>query len=100
VGYGTGAGGNPDLEATKSQNMDLTAEWYFAEDSAIFGTLFKRDIEGLVVPLTRRITIPGTGLNTDQFVVTQPVNASDGELKGLELGFLWFPNLRPYDPVQ
>ena len=93
VGYGTGAGGNPDLEATKSKNMDLTAEWYFAEDSAIFGTIFKRDIEGLVVPLTRRITIPGTGLNTDQFVVTQPVNASDGELEGLELGFLWFPNL-------
>ena len=93
IGYGTGNGGNPDLEATKSKNMDLTAEWYFAEDSAIFGTLFKRDIEGLVVPLTRRLTIPGTGLNTDQFVVTQPVNASDGELKGIELGFLWFPNL-------
>ncbi|HEU5134830.1 MAG TPA: TonB-dependent receptor [Steroidobacteraceae bacterium] len=93
VGYGTGTGGNPDLEATKSKNMDLTVEWYFAEDSAIFGTLFERDIDGLVVPLTRRITIPNTGLNTDQFVVTQPVNASDGELKGLELGFLWFPTL-------
>jgi iron complex outermembrane recepter protein len=93
VGYGTGTGGNPDLEATKSQNIDLTLEWYFSEDSAIFGTVFKRDIEGLVVPLTRRITITGTGLNTDQFVVTQPVNASDGELKGIELGFLWFPQL-------
>lgn len=93
VGYGTGSGGNPDLEATKSKNLDLTAEWYFAEDSAIYGTLFKRDIEGLVVPLTRRITIPNTGLNTDQYVVTQPVNASDGELEGIELGFLWFPEL-------
>jgi TonB-dependent receptor len=93
VGYGTGNGGNPELEATKSKNIDFTAEWYFAEDSAIFGTLFQRDIEGLVVPLTRRLTIPGTGLNTDSFVVTQPVNASDGELKGFELGFLWFPEL-------
>ena len=65
VGYGTGTGGNPDLEAAKAKNYDLTAEWYFAEDSAIYGTLFRRDIEGLVVPLTRRITIPGTGLNTD-----------------------------------
>ena len=93
VGYGTGTGGNPFLEATKSKNLDLTAEWYFSEDSAIYGTLFKRDIEGLVVPLTRRITIPDTGLNTDSFVVTQPVNASDGELEGIELGFLWFPEL-------
>ena len=96
VGYGTGAGGNPDLEATKSKNMDLTAEWYFSDDSAIFGTLFKRDIEGLVVPLTRRITIPNTGLNTDEYVVTQPVNASDGELEGFELGFVWFPDFKGF----
>jgi iron complex outermembrane receptor protein len=93
VGYGTGAGGNPNLNATQSKNYDFTAEWYFAEDSAIYGTLFKRDIEGLVVRLARRQTIPGTGLNTDSYVVTQPVNASDGELKGVELGFLWFPKL-------
>ena len=91
VGYGSGTGGNPDLEATKGKNYDLTAEWYFAQDSAIYGTLFRRDIDGLVVPLTRRITIPNTGLSTDDFVVTQPVNASDGKLDGFELGFQYFP---------
>jgi TonB-dependent receptor len=93
VGYGTGTGGNPDLEAAKSKNYDLTLEWYFAQDGAIYGTLFRRDIEGLVVPLTRRITIPNTGLSTDDFVVTQPVNASDGVLKGFEIGFQYFPEL-------
>ena len=93
VGYGTGAGGNPDLEAAKSKNYDLTLEWYFSQDSAIYGTVFRREIDGLVVPLTRRITIPNTGLSTDDFVVTQPVNASDGVLKGFELGFQYFPEL-------
>lgn len=93
VGYGTGTGGNPDLDAAKAKNYDLTAEWYFADDSAIYGTLFRREIDGLVVPLTRRITITDTGLNTNQFVVTQPVNASDGELEGIELGFVYFPTL-------
>jgi TonB-dependent receptor len=93
VGYGTGTGGNPGLEAAKSKNYDLTLEWYFAQDSAIYGTVFRREIEGLVVPLTRRITIPGTGLSVDDFVVTQPVNASDGVLKGFELGFQYFPDL-------
>jgi iron complex outermembrane recepter protein len=93
VGYGQGAGGNPDLVAAKGKNYDLTAEWYFARDSAIYGTLFRREIEGLVVPLVRQLTIPGTGLNTDRFVVTQPVNASDGELEGIELGFVYFPEL-------
>ena len=93
VGYGTGTGGNPDLEAAQSKNYDLTLEWYFSQDSAIYGTLFRREIEGLIVPLTRRITIPNTGLSTDDFVVTQPVNASDGVLKGFELGFQYFPEL-------
>jgi iron complex outermembrane recepter protein len=96
VGYGTGTGGNPDLEATKGRNYDLTAEWYFAADSAIYGTLFKRDIEGLVVPLTRRITIANSPFpGTDDFVITQPVNASDGELEGFELGFQYFPSNLP-----
>ncbi|HEY5757424.1 MAG TPA: TonB-dependent receptor [Steroidobacter sp.] len=95
VGYGTGTGGNPDLEAATSKNYDLTGEWYFATDSAVYATLFRRDIDGLVVPLTRRITIPNTGLNTDSFVVTQPVNASDGTLEGIEFGFVYFPDYLP-----
>ncbi len=91
IGYGTGIGGNPDLEAAKGKNIDLTVEWYFAEDSAIYGTWFRRDIDGLVVPFVQTLTIPGTGLNVDTFEVTRPVNASDGELDGIELGFLYFP---------
>jgi len=95
VGYGTGTGGNPDLEPAKAENYDLTGEWYFANDSAVYATLFRRDIDGLVVPLTRRVTVPNTGLNTSSFVVTQPVNASDGKLEGLELGFVYFPDYLP-----
>jgi iron complex outermembrane recepter protein len=93
IGYGTGIGGNPDLEAAKGKNIDLTFEWYFAEDSAIYGTWFKREIDGLVVPFVQTLIIPGTGLNVDTFQVTRPVNASDGEMDGIELGFLYFPNL-------
>jgi iron complex outermembrane recepter protein len=95
VGFGSGTGGNPDLEAAKGKNLDFTAEWYFARDSAVYGTYFRRDIEGLVVPFVRTLTIDGTGLNTNLFRVTQPVNASDGELSGVELGFVWFPEQLP-----
>ena len=93
IGYGTGTGGNPELEAAKGKNLDITFEWYFAEDSAIYGTWFKREIDGLVVPFVQTLVIPGTGLNVDTFQVTRPVNASDGELDGFELGFLYFPDL-------
>jgi iron complex outermembrane receptor protein len=95
IGYGTGTGGNPELEAAKGKNFDVTLEWYFAEDSAIFGTWFKRDIEGLVVPFVQTLVIPGTGLNTDTFQVTRPVNASNGKLDGFEIGFLYFPENLP-----
>lgn len=101
VGYGSGTGGNPDLEATEATNYDLTLEWYFEDDSALYGTIFRREIEGLVVPLTRRITILGTGLTdpdgdpVTEFVVTQPVNASDGELEGIEIGLVYFPDFLP-----
>jgi iron complex outermembrane recepter protein len=95
VGFGSGTGGNPDLKAAKGKNLDFTAEWYFAPDSAIYGTYFRRDIEGLVVPFVRTLTLTGTGLNVDLFRVTQPLNASDGKLDGVELGFVYFPDQLP-----
>ena len=95
VGYGSGSSGNPNLKATTSKNMDLTAEWYFQKDSAIYGTLFDRKIDGLVVPLVVEKTIANTGLNTSTFVVTEPVNASDGKLDGVELGVIYFPKGLP-----
>lgn len=101
VGYGSGSGGNPDLDPTEATNYDFAVEWYFAPDSILYATLFRREIDGLVVPLTRRIEIPGTGFvdpdgdPVTDFVVTQPVNASDGVLEGLEAGFVYFPDYLP-----
>lgn len=95
VGRGSGGSGNPNLRPTTSRNYDLSAEWYFERNSAIYTTLFRREIDGLVVPLTSLLVIPGTGLNTDRFAVTRPENASNGVLKGLELGLTYFPTYLP-----
>ncbi|PBN41860.1 TonB-dependent receptor [Sphingobium sp. D43FB] len=100
VGFGTGASGNPNLRATKSENMDLAIEWYFDRNSAIYATAFRRKIEGLVVPLTVREFIPNNYLPrnetyTEFFNITRPANASNGTLKGLELGLTYFPSYLP-----
>ncbi|MFT4253423.1 MAG: TonB-dependent receptor [Caulobacter sp.] len=95
VGYGTGSSGNPDLEPTRATNYDLTAEWYFAPGSALYATAFRREIDGLVVSLRRMQTIQNTTNNTTSFVVSQPVNASDGVLKGIEIGLVYFPKNLP-----
>jgi len=96
VGYGTGSGGNPNLRATKATNYDLTAEWYFARGSGIYGTGFIRKIDGLVVTLNNFRTLTDSPYpNTNSFVISQPVNASNGTLKGIELGAVLFPDNLP-----
>ncbi len=95
VGYGSGGGGNPDLKPTHAKNIDLTAEWYFRSDSAVYMTLFDRKIDGLVVPFLHKVTNTTSGLNTTTFLVNTPYNASDGVLDGGELGVTYFPKELP-----
>ncbi|ARU15782.1 TonB-dependent receptor [Croceicoccus marinus] len=99
LGFGTGSAGNPQLSATESKNYDLALEWYFGRSSAITITAFRREIEGLVVPLTQLEFIPDNPIvgdtATDFFQITRPSNASDGWLQGLEVGLTYFPDYLP-----
>ncbi len=108
VGYGSGSGGNPDLKPTRSKNLDLTAEWYFQKDSALYGTAFTRRIEGLVVGLRHKVhvdrandpfansTSGGDHSNGYDYVINSPVNASNGRISGFELGTVYFPKGLPW----
>lgn len=92
TGYGGGSSGNPNLKPTSSKNFDLGYEWYFATDSLFNVTLFRREIEGLVVPILNQIIDTNPAYpKTDTFVVTSPVNASNGVLKGAEMSLTYFP---------
>lgn len=93
--YGEGTGGNPDLEPTESKNYDLSLEWYFADSSSIYGAYFKREIEGLVVPGRKTVVREGNDGVTRPYVLSAPVNASNGELSGFELGAVYFPENLP-----
>jgi TonB-dependent receptor len=98
VGYGSGSAGTATLKPTHSKNYDVALEWYFDRDSAITATAFRREVSGLVVPLTVMEFIPNNGIvagATDNFAITRPVNASDGVLKGIELGLTYFPHYLP-----
>ncbi|MEN2787546.1 TonB-dependent receptor [Sphingomonas qilianensis] len=100
IGFGSGTSGTANLTPTHSKNFDLAVEWYFERNSAIYATAFRREIDGLVVPLTVREVIPNNYLPrnetyTESFNITRPVNASDGVLKGVELGLTYFPGYLP-----
>lgn len=92
--YGTGSGGNPDLKPTESTNYDLSLEWYFAPGSSLYGAVFKREIEGLVIggnKIVNRVDEDGPM----DYVVSTLVNAADGELSGIEVGLVYFPDNLP-----
>ncbi|KQN90918.1 TonB-dependent receptor [Sphingomonas sp. Leaf231] len=95
VGYGTGSSGNIALRPTEATSYDLGLEWYFDRDSALYATLFRREIDGLVIGARSRVTVLNTGLNTNSFVVNRPENASAGVLKGAEIGLVYFPHYLP-----
>lgn len=99
VGYATGTHGNPSLKPTHAKNIDLTAEWYFAPSSAIYGTLFRRDLQGIVVSENVAVVMAGDAIkkqyNTNNFIIYQPMNASSGSLKGIEMGAVYFPDFLP-----
>lgn len=83
---GEGNGGNAYLEAVKANNFDLGAEYYFGESSAIYATVFWRDITNWIVPTTVNETHDG-----QLYTVTRPMNSGDGRMTGAEVGFQYFP---------
>lgn len=104
--------GNPNIEPTRSDNLDLSLEWYPDADTLFAaGFFFKRintfvqtlrqDIPFNQLGLPTSLLTGTTALPTDLFVVTQPVNSPGGDLKGFEinvqkrLDFLpgWLENL-------
>lgn len=91
VGYGTAGGGNPFLRPTESKNYDLSFEYYMGEQAgAVYTTFFKRKIDGLVVSFRNRVNYEG-----EDYILTQPDNASNGELEGVEFGWVYFPEELP-----
>lgn len=90
--YGTAGSGNPNLGVTESKNYDLGLEWYFAKSSSLYGVLFQRDVKGFVLSTQSVITGPTASID---YVYTKPDNSSEGWLKGLEVGLVYFPDNLP-----
>ena len=94
IGYGSAGGGNPNLKPTKSKNFDLSLEYYFDEASAVNISLFKRKIDGLVVGFRKMVTHTDN-VGPYNYILSQPDNASNGDLQGVEIGGKYFPKNLP-----
>ncbi len=78
--------GNPDLEPTKSMNLDLMYEQYFASVGLFSAGLFYKDISDFIFGYAQRdARDPVTGATFD--VLTQPLNGAAASLLGFEVAF-------------
>jgi iron complex outermembrane receptor protein len=80
--------GSPDLNPWRSNNYDLTLEYYMGRATMFNIALFKLDIESFVT----RATVPGgrfpdgDGIIRRDVPVNMPVQGEGGSLQGVELG--------------
>ncbi len=87
--------GNPFLEPIRSNNFDLSFEWYPYDEALFSVALFKKDIQSFTQRLQQTMPysetgyplslLPSTVTADDLFVVTTFLNTPGGSLSGFEV---------------
>jgi TonB-dependent receptor len=78
----TVSGGNPQLDPFLAWQVDLSSEWYFAEEALFAVALYYKDVETHIGIDSAPVTIEGT-----QYTLYGPVNGDGGEITGVEVTF-------------
>jgi len=81
------ANGNPYLKPTKSNNLDLTLEWYFAPTGSLTGALFHKDLTDVVVTEMYKVSVLDSNGQAQTFTPTSPVNGAKGTVDGFEVAY-------------
>ncbi len=90
VGALNGTGGNPTLLPYQSDNLDLGAEWYYAQNSYVSADAFLKEVTNFVVGGTISQQVNGVTLPDGSpavFSVTSQVNGPSAEVRGIELAW-------------
>ncbi len=84
----TGGGGNPDLDPYQSTNLDFSAEWYFADNGILAGTLFHKKVNDYILVSTQKEQHFNQNLQqVTEFDIARPNNAGSGTIKGYSLAY-------------
>jgi iron complex outermembrane receptor protein len=83
----TGNGGNPNLKPIRSNNLDVSLEWYYAPRALASLAAFHMDLKDYVAFGTYQTTLLNIRNNTFQtYTISAPVNSS-GKIDGAELAW-------------
>ncbi len=90
TGRPSASSGNPGLDPIKSDNYDVTAEWYFASAGSLTGGLFYKKARGFLAGGTEVRTYNGREYDTSTVL-----NTGNGEVKGFEIAYQQFFDFLP-----
>jgi iron complex outermembrane receptor protein len=78
-----GSGGNPFLKPLKSNNYDVSLEYYFSRTGFVSAAAFRRDMTGFIVNQAYQYPDPDpvTGV---PIIINGPVNTNKGRIQGFE----------------
>jgi TonB-dependent receptor len=89
------AKGNPLLKPVTSDQLDVTAEWYFAKAGSFTAAAFYKNIKDVIVNQTRIRKQADTAGTLHDFLVTAPINGAKGSATGIELSFQRYFDMLP-----
>lgn len=84
--------GNPNLDPVRSDNMDLSIEWYPDRDTLLSFAVFKKEIKSYIQQVATQVPLSQLGYRAADFgltgdpvfTVTTPTNTPGGPLEGFE----------------
>jgi iron complex outermembrane receptor protein len=78
----TGGGGNPKLNPFKADQLDLSYEWYFHDESLLAIAAYYKDVLNYIGASQSSETIGGF-----QYIITSENNTKGGQIAGVETTF-------------
>jgi TonB-dependent receptor len=87
---GSGTSGNANLNPEKSNNVDLSLEYYYGRQNALTAATFYRRVDGYIQSVINPVAIGGI-----TYQVTSYANAPAGNIDGAELSWTQFLDVGP-----
>ncbi len=83
-GYdGNGTAGNPDLDPVRSDNIDLSYEWYYGDDGLLSLAYFQKDLDSIIVLGNDQVDLQ---LGDELFLIRTFDNFPGTKIDGFEVG--------------
>jgi TonB-dependent receptor len=89
------ANGNPNLKPIKSNQLDLTGEWYFSKTGSLTVALFDKELKDIIVKQSANTQLLDGAGNPVNFTITSPVNGAKGHARGIEIAFQRYLDMLP-----